>query len=68
LIEEVPSFMLTPQKIDKLHAVYESQLITLEQILSNYTDEELNIINDYYSKKLIIPYIKKTLDLGWFLD
>ncbi len=45
---------ITPQKINELHAVYESQLITLERILSNYTEEELNIINDYYSKILNI--------------
>jgi DNA-binding MarR family transcriptional regulator len=43
---------LSPKKMSKLHAVYESQALSMENILSNYTDEELSIIIDYFSKTL----------------
>jgi len=43
---------LSPKKMSKLHAVYESQAHSMEKILSNYTDEELSIIIDYFSKTL----------------
>lgn len=45
---------VSPKIIAKLHEIYESQALSMEKILSNYGDEELSTIIDYFSKILSI--------------
>jgi len=43
---------ISPKKIAKLHEIYESKVLSMEKIFSGYSDEELSIILDYFSKTM----------------
>ena len=43
---------ISTKKIAKLHEIYESKALSTEKIISSYSDEELSIILDYFSKIL----------------
>lgn len=43
---------ISKEKLAKLHEMYESQVLSMEKVLSDFSDEELSIILKYFSKIL----------------